>query len=189
MDGIDFVKSFESQINATPDYNPVLIDLNSKLQKSRHALQESLSENETLRNILEKIYSEIKVENAATQELLSQVKSPLFRNIPLPKDADKIPLSEKAGYSVYYMKFLGYATRHASEKYNNTKDEFESSQKSIREQTVETTVVRTGIIKMPELEGVKELKRSAKTTTPPTPPATPPKQEAVSPTAGRKGTK
>jgi len=189
MEQINYTESFESQFNTTPDYIPVNLELGVKLQKTREALQESISENDTLRRILEIIFSEIRVENSAITELLSQIKSPLFRNIPLPKNPDSLSLSEKAGYSVYYMKFMGFAARKASETYENTKDNLEGSHKSIRDQTVDVKITRTGNIKMPELEGVKELKRGSKTTAPPTPPSTPPKQEAVSPTAGRNRTK
>lgn len=177
MDFTSFTSTFESQFHGPSGYVETDLDLNSKLQKTREALQESTSENDSLKLIINQLYNEARVENVATGKLLEEIKTPLFINIPLPRNADSLPLSEQAGYVAYCMKFLGFATRKSTAEYHIARDHLEGIHNSIKKQTVDMKVVRTGELKVPELDGVREVKRSSKTAPPPTPPATPPKQD------------
>lgn len=186
---MDFTDTFESQFLTTTDYISTDLDLNKKLQDTRHALQESISENDQLKEIINKLYNESRVENVATGELLSMVKSPLFRNIPLPRNADNLPLSERAGYVVFYMKFLGFATRKSTEEYHKTKEHLEGIHNSVKSNTTEIVIPRTGEMRVPELDGMKELKRGVHSAASPTPPATPPDKSLQKPTSSKKGGK
>jgi len=178
---MDFSKDFGNQFQSSIVYHETDIDLNKKLQDTRHALQESTSENDQLIALIEQLYSEARVENVATTEMMSQIPSPLFTNMPLPRNADSISVSERAGYALYYLKFLGYAARRATEDYHMTKDHLEGLHKSIKDKTTEITIKRTGALKIPELDGQKEMKRSTPTKPLQTPPVTPPKQEKPKP--------
>lgn len=171
---MDYSKAYEAQFQEHVSYIETDINLFGKLQDTRHSLQESISENDQLSELINLLYSEIRVENVAVGELVDMIAKPLFKNIALPRSADGISLSEKAGYVMYYMKFLGYAARKSLEEYHVTKEHMEGLHKSISANTVEMTVKRTGKIKIPELDGEKEMKRSAKTATPLSPPITPP---------------
>jgi hypothetical protein len=173
---MDFTSQFDSLFQGDANYVETDTDLFKKLQDTRHALQESMSENDQLVQILNQLYSEAMVENVAVTELLKEIKRPLFNNIPLPRNADGLPMSERAGYVLYCMKFLGFATRKSTEQYHVTKEHLEGMHKSVRSNTAEVKITRTGSIKIPELAGEKEMKRNSKTAAPPSPPATPPKQ-------------
>lgn len=153
---MDFEKQFESLFQAKSNYFKTDIESNKKLQDTRHALQESISENDQLSEMLDKLYSFARVENVATTELITEIAQPLFKNIPLPRNADKLPLSEKVGYTLYCMKFLGFALRKSLEEYTTLKEHLEGIHKSVGTNTVNIMVKRTGTIKMPELDGVKE---------------------------------
>jgi len=174
---MDFTDQFQQFFDSPVSYDETDIDLNKSLQDTRAALQESLSENDQLGEIIKLLYSEARVENVATDELISEIGKSLFKNVPLPRNADNLPMSEMAGYVVYYMKFLGYAARKSLENYHITKDHYETMNKSIKSNTLSLTVNRSGSIKLPELDGVKEMKRSNKTETPISPPITPPKEK------------
>jgi hypothetical protein len=176
---MDFTTQFSNQFQSEINYFETDIDLNKKLQDTRHALQESISENDQLREIITQLYSETRVENVATGELLSEIGQPIFRNLPLPRNADDLPVSERAGYVAFYLKFLGYSTRKVTEEYHKTKEHLESMHKSVRSNTVELSIKRTGSLKVPELDGQQELKRNTKATTPISPPITPPEQKKV----------
>lgn len=183
---MDFTNDFEECFQGAHDYISPDVDLTKKLQDTRHALQESQSEVDQLKAIIEQLYSESRVENVATSKITSQMKHQLFQNIPLPRNADNLPLNEQAGFAMYYMKFLGFAARKAAEEYHTAKDHLEGIHNSVKKNTVELTVARTGGLKVPELDGKKEMKRSAKTASPETPPATPPELKA-SPEIKRRG--
>jgi hypothetical protein len=169
---MDFSKDFENYFEISQDYHGPEIDLNKKLQDTRHALQESQSEVETLKALINTIYSEARVENVATTKLIKMMNHKILNNVPLPRNADEIKMNEKAGYAVYYLKFLGYATRKVAEECHSAKDHLEGMYKSVKTNTLQIEVERTGQVKVPELDGQKELKRSNKP--PQTPPATPP---------------
>lgn len=186
---MDFTNDFESCFQNSHDYTGPAIDLGKKLQDTRHALQESQSEVEQLKEMIEKLYSESRIENVSVTEIVGQMKHQLFRNIPLPRNADNLPFNERVGYALYYLKFLGYATRKAAEEYHNAKDHLELMQNAVKANTVGITVVRTSALKIPELDGHKELKKIEKPAsisidvkskdsklvkTPISPPATPP---------------
>lgn len=174
---MDYADAFQNQFVSSPNYVEKDVDLFGKLQDTRNALQESLSENDQLSEIIEQLYSESRVEQVATTELLALVSDPLFKNIPLPRNADHLPMSEKAGYTVYYLKFLGFALRKTFDEYQTTKEHLEGMHKSVQKNTVKLEVKRTGKLKVPELDGLKESKRSQKPTAPATPPTTPPKEQ------------
>lgn len=174
---MDYADAFKAQFDEPPNYIATDLDLNKKLQDTRTALQESLSEVDALTRLIEQMYSESRVEQVATGEILTEIGQTLFRNIPLPRNADTISLSEKAGYTAFYMKFLGYATRKTLGEYHVTKGHLESLHSSVKKSTVEEIkMIRTGELKVPDLDGQKEMKRSAKTTAPLSPPATPPEK-------------
>lgn len=174
---MEFTSEYEKCFGEPHDYESPDIDLIGKLQDARHALQESQSEVDQLKELINLLYSEARVENVAVSEITSQMKHQLFRNIPLPRNADNLPLNEMAGYALYYMKFLGYATRKAAEEYHTAKDHLDVMHTSVKKNTEKVEVKRTGVFKVPELDGRKEMKRSDKTTTPITPPATPPENK------------
>jgi hypothetical protein len=121
------------------------------------------------------MYHEARIENVATSELLEEAGGSVYRNLALPRNADSLTTSEKAGYTLMYMKFLGFSTRKLTEEYHKTKDHLEGMHKSIRGNTTEIEVKRTGVLKIPELDGQREIKRNSKPETPVTPPHTPPK--------------
>jgi hypothetical protein len=175
---MNFDSLFESQFQDA--YSPTLIkkeiDLVTKLQDTRNALQESISECDQLKALITLLYKESRVENQSITELMSQIKEPLFRNFPLPRNADNLPFNEQAGYAVYYMKFLGYATRKVTEEFHQTKEHMVSLGKSVETNSYGEKVDRTGQLRVPELDGEKETKRVGKAAPPPTPPVTPPKQ-------------
>jgi hypothetical protein len=174
---MDFSKDFEECFQSAHDYNSPDLSLTKKLQDTRHALQESQSEVHQLKTMIEQLYSEARVENVATSELISQMKHQLFKNIPLPRNADLLNINEQAGYAMYYLKFLGFAARKAAEEYHTAKDHLIGIHKSVEANTVEMIVARTGEIRVPELDGKKEMKRSSKTASSETPPATPPEEK------------
>lgn len=176
---MDFTEEFNQQFQPPGTYHEVEVTLNKKLQDTRHSLQESISETDQLIQIIDQLYAESRVENVATSELVLQITTPLVRNVPLPRNADNLPLSEKAGYALYYLKFLGFAFRKSIEEYHTTKDHLEGIHKTIGASTVETTIKRSGALKVPELDGQKEMKRSSQAKPPPTPPITPTKSEKV----------
>lgn len=157
---MDFSKDFAECFGKTHDYESPDISLGKKLQDTRHALQESQSEVTQLKVIIGQLYSEARVENVATSEVVIQMKHQLFKNIPLPRNADSLPLNEQAGFALYYMKFLGFAARKAAEEFHTAKEHLEGIHKSISSNTIEVVVDRTGEIRVPELDGKKELKRS-----------------------------
>lgn len=169
---MDFSKDFENCFMSSADYDGPTIELNKKLQDTRHALQESQSEVKQLKEMIERLYSESRVENVAVSEVVGMMKHQLFRNIPLPRNADNLPFNERVGYTLYYMKFLGFATRKAAEEYHTAKDYLESMKTTVVKNTVDFIVERTGELRVPELDGKKEMKKSEKA--PSTPPATPP---------------
>lgn len=171
---MDFSKSFEARFQGRKNYTEVDVDLNAKLQNTRHALQEAISENAQLYELIDQLYNEARVENVATSELLAEIQSPLFRNIPLPRNADALPRSEKAGYALYQMKFLGYAARKATEEYHIVKEHLEDTHKVIRKNVTDDKIKRTGGIKVPDLDGEKELKRGDQKSQLASPPVTPP---------------
>lgn len=172
---MNFSKDFENCFKKDHNYDEQDIGLVKKLQDTRHALQESQSEVDQLKSMIDKLYSESRVENVAVSELVSQMKFQLFRNIPLPRNADDLPFNERIGYTMYYMKFLGYATRKAAEEYHLAKEHLVGIHGSIQQNTVDISVSRTGELRIPELDGKKEMKRSEKS--PETPPATPPESK------------
>ncbi|QMP81966.1 hypothetical protein QK701_sRNA3gp1 [Grapevine associated cogu-like virus 4] len=174
---MDFTNQFESLFQKPIDYISQDVSLGTKLQETRSALQESLSEIESLGELIKLLYKEAMVETVATGELVSQIKSPPYQAIALPRNADNASLSEQAGYVMYCMKFHGFATRRTTEDLHNTKEHRDSLKKTVEAQTVKVEVKRTGAIRMPELAGMKEMKRSVETAAPPSPPATPPKQD------------
>jgi hypothetical protein len=174
---MDFADAFQAQFEQSPSYIETDLDLNKKLQDTRNALQESISENDQLALIINQLYDESRVENVALTQMIDEIKAPIFKNVPLPRNADTLPLSEKAGYVVYYLKFLGYATRKTIEEHQTAKEHLESLHSSVKKSTVVDPVVkRTGALRVPELDGHKESKRSVKTTAPMSPPATPPEK-------------
>lgn len=174
---MDFTSDFENCFSNSHDYDGPDIALNKKLQETRHALQETQSEVDQLKELIVLAYSESRVENFAVSEVTSQMKHQLFRNVSLPRNADNLPLNEMMGYVIYYMKFLGFATRKAAEEFHNVKDHLNMIHSSIKKNTVEEVVVpRTSTIKVPELNG-KEMKRINTAKSPPTPPVTPPEHE------------
>jgi hypothetical protein len=173
---MEFTAQFETLFEVPVDYVTQDLELNTKLQETRTALQESISENGSLGELIKLLYKEAMVETVATKELITQIPSPAYQPIGLPRNADTISLSEQAGYVMYCMKFHGFATRKTTERLHNTKEHRDSLKKTVTENTVKLEVKRTGEIKMPEIAGVKEMKRSVETAAPPTPPATPPKQ-------------
>lgn len=174
---MDFIDSFQAQFRESVEHYEADVDLGKKLQETRHALQESISENDQLMQIINQLYSESRIENVATSELISQITSPLYRNVPLPKNGDSLILSEKAGYILYYLKFLGFTARKVTEEYHKATDRLEVLHKSVKSNTASVIVNRTGSLKVPELDGDKELKRGHKTTAPATPPITPPQHQ------------
>jgi len=189
--------NFDTQFQVVENRYGNNIDVVGKLQNTRELLQESLSENNQLIEIIQKLYSEARVENVAISEVLNQIMEPFFKNVPLPRNADNLPMSEQAGYAVYYLKFLGFAVRKLLEELHETKEQTEYLYKSITKNVLDDKIERTGQIKLPELDGVKELKRNPeiqsppssstpvakaeniqRATVPPSPPATPPKSES-----------
>lgn len=180
-----FLDSFKEQLNLPGGYDKTDIDLNKKLQDARHDLQEATSEIEQLWNTVESLYAETRIENVATTELISQIKSPIVRNVPLPRNADTLSTSEKAGYVFYYLKFLGFALRKSIEEYHTTKEHLEGIHKSINTHTVKTDVKRSGSLKLPELDGQKELKRGVQAKPPQSATPSPPQPEKPKPNSKR----
>jgi hypothetical protein len=161
---MDFTKQFENQFQKPQDYINTDLTLNKKLQDTRHALNESLSENKQLSDLISQLYSEARIENVAVSELLSQIKTPLCKNVALPRNADGLSVSEQAGYAMYYLKFLGFATRKTVEEFHVAKEHLDSMHKSVDTQMLaDVKVTRTGKLKIPELDGAKEIKRGVET--------------------------
>jgi len=163
---MDFARDFEKRFIVSPNYDEGEVVLRKSLQDTQTALQESLSEVDQLKKLIEQLYSEARVENVATGELLAEMKHVPFRNVPLPRNADGLSANEKAGYVVYYMKFLGFATRKMSEEHHVTKEHLDGMHKSIKTHTSEVKVPRSGALKIPDLDGDKEMKRGDKPTAP-----------------------
>jgi len=174
---MDFSKQFEQLFPAVNDFSGQAVGLNTKLQETRHALQEATSENDALTSLINTLYKESLVEITATTELISQVPNAPFKTISHPRNPDNISLSEKAGYVVYSLKFHGFATRKITEDFHNMRDNRDSLKKVVEQNTVKLEVKRSGAIKLPELAGQQEVKRSVQTESPPSPPATPPKSD------------
>jgi len=172
---MDYSEDFKLQFSTPITYHKSDTDQKRKLQDARQALQEATSEITQLEEDITALYEEARIENVATTEMMAQITSPLFKNMPLPRNADGLSLSEKAGYVLYYLKFLGYSTRRATEEYHTVKDHLDGMYKSVTDNTVDTTIKRSGKLRIPELDGKKEMKRSVATKPPPTPPATPTK--------------
>lgn len=157
---MDFTSEFETQFQSALPLDETSSSLIKKLQDTRHALQESISETDQLVAIIEQLYSETRVENVVTSELTAQIQSPLFRNVPLPRNADGLSVSERAGYVLYYMKFLGFASRKSLEEYHNVKEHLDQMGTSVTKNTMDLLIKRTGSLKVPELDGKKEMKSS-----------------------------
>lgn len=152
---MDFTADFESQFESSQSLHAEEIELVSKLQETRSALQESLSENDQLISIIDQFYLEIGNEKAELDNLLSEISKAMFKNLAAPEDPKNLSVSERAGYSIYYMKFLGFSLRKMTEEFYTIKDHMESLQKSVVSNTASVSLRRTGAIKVPKLSGQK----------------------------------
>jgi len=162
---MDFEESFKSYFQEPASSYSIQIDLTKRLQDTQHALQEANSEIDQLTELIMTLYAESRIEQVNTGELISEIPGFPLKMIPLPRNADSISTSEKAGYALFCMKFLGYSTRKVSEEYYKSMEEIHSSRESIKKHAIGGDVPRTGKLKLPELDKAQEIKSDSKSQT------------------------